>query len=77
METSMAAGEDKKPELKTEPKEGDIGLGTPGTPAGTPNKKKRENIFQKEINIQDIPKCFDVEFHGLMQPLRIVYFLIT
>ncbi|XP_017339139.1 histone acetyltransferase p300 isoform X3 [Ictalurus punctatus] len=45
METSMAAGEDKKPELKTEPKEGDIGLGTPGTPAGTPNKKK---LFKPE-----------------------------
>lgn len=59
METSIAAAEDKKPELKTEPKEDD-GSGTPGTPAGIPNKKKRENIFHKEIYIQDIPKCFAV-----------------
>ncbi|KAM9463213.1 histone acetyltransferase p300 isoform 2-T2 [Clarias gariepinus] len=44
METSMAAGEDKKPVLKTEPKE-DVGSGTPGTPAGIPNKKK---LFKPE-----------------------------
>lgn len=41
----MAAGEDKKLELKTEPKEEDVGSGTPNTPAGILNKKKREKIF--------------------------------
>ncbi|TSK14685.1 CREB-binding protein [Bagarius yarrelli] len=45
METSVAAGEDKKPEIKTEPKQEDVGSGTPGTPAGIPNKKK---IFKPE-----------------------------
>ncbi|KAF5906320.1 histone acetyltransferase, partial [Clarias magur] len=44
METSITAGEDKKPDLKTEPKD-DIGSGTPGTPAGIPNKKK---LFKPE-----------------------------
>lgn len=73
----MAA--DKKPELKTEPKDDDddLGSGTPRTPAGIPNKKKRENTFHREIYIQDMPKCSDVEFHGLMQPPTIVYFLIA
>lgn len=52
----MAAGEDKKPELKTKPKEEDVSSGTPVTPAGIPNKKKRKNIFHKEIYIQDILK---------------------
>lgn len=45
METSVAVGEDKKPELKSEPKEEDVGSGTPSTPAGMPNKKKSEDIF--------------------------------
>lgn len=73
----MAAGEDKKPELKTEPKDDDLGSGTPGTPAGIPNKKKRENTFCMKIYMQDMPKCFDLEFHSLMQPPTIVYFLIA
>lgn len=55
METSLAAGEDKKPELKTETTE-DVGSGTPVIPAGIPNKKKRETIFHKEIYIPNIPK---------------------
>lgn len=45
METSVAVGEDKKPEMKSEPKEEDVGSGTPSTPAGMPNKKKSEDIF--------------------------------
>lgn len=44
METSTAAGGDKKPKLKTEPKEENVSSGTPSTPAGIPNKKKSENI---------------------------------
>lgn len=51
----MAAGEDKKPELKTETTE-DVVSGTPVISAGIPNKKKRETIFHKEIYIQDIPQ---------------------
>lgn len=44
METSStAAGEDKKPEIKTEPKEEEEGSGstvTHSSPSGVPNKKK-------------------------------------
>ncbi|XP_062859186.1 histone acetyltransferase p300 isoform X2 [Trichomycterus rosablanca] len=45
METCKAEEEDKKPELKTEPKEEDVGSVTPSLPSGTPNKKK---IFKPE-----------------------------
>lgn len=58
----MAAGEDRKPDLKTEPKD-DVGSGTPSTPAGISNKKKRENIFHRMYP------------NGLMQPPTIVYFI--
>lgn len=75
METSMAAGEDKKPELKCEPKEEDVGSGTSSTPAVVPNKKKSENIFQMVIYIQDVPRWFDVEFNDLLQPPTIGYSL--
>lgn len=44
METSStAAGEDKKPEIKAEPKEEEEGSGSTAThssPSGVPNKKK-------------------------------------